>query len=827
MTQDPHIPSDAGLQELLSSLQSDRLVFFPIRHHSPACAWHLSRLIRDTRPAAILIEGPSDFMEKTPLLLHPDAKAPFAIYCTYAGPGIGVDRQAKDDPAVPPRLAAYYPFCDYSPELVALRVGQEVGAELRFIDLTFAEQVQVRDLQTRAEPGAKMRSLLEEVHLKRSAYVQRLAARTGCRDHDELWDHLFEVRAADMPTPEFMRNVAAYCYMARLDFSDEVLEADGTLARESAMAQGIRQARSEVGGDGPVVVVTGGLHTVALPRLVSKGRLRRGRHRGKRGDEQTLLTRFSYDQLDALNGYASGMPSPGYYHSLWQRYHDADPFLATATELLVELGRTIRQRDMPVSLSAADEITALEHAKGLAALRGHAGPTREDLLDAVRSCYVKGSLEAEGFEILRCVHTVLSGTAIGQLPAEAGVPPIVEDFRQRAEELRLDLNDTAPRRSSLEIYRRPNHRRTSRLFHALEYLGVPFANLISGPDFVTGRGLDLVQEIWEYCWSPLTESTLIEKALYGSTVRDATLNLLLEQIQALESEGKARSAAEAVAALVRACRMGLHPDVPHVLDAISSAVTDDPSFVSLVQGLNQLVLVWHSREPLEAQNLTQIPACAKAAYNHATYLIQDLENCPEELVSATLDGFRVLRELLAADEDGLLDRELFLTRTRLLLGKPAQHSAITGGAAGVLYAEGDLDDDQLSRLLAGFLEGATADVARKTGFLRGLMKTCRAAAWRSPDLLGRLDQLVREWAHDDFVRSLPELRLAFADLTSSETDTVAGRVAGLHGESDLGDLVHYDLSEAELAEGIRLNEQVTAILKRDGLAAWAAEPEHE
>jgi len=280
MTQEPHIPPDPGLQELLGDLQSDRLVFFPIRHHSPACAWHLSRLIRDVRPAAVLIEGPSDFTSRIPLLLHPDTKAPFAIYCTYAGPGAGVERKAEDDPAVAPRLAAYYPFCDYSPELVALRVGQEVGAELRFIDLTFAEQVRARDLETRAEPGAKMWSLLEEAHLKRSAYVQRLAAKTGCRDHDELWDHLFEVRASGMPTAEFMRNVAAYCYMARLDFSDEVLEADGTLARESAMAQGIRQARSEVGDSGPVVVVTGGLHTVALPGPASStcSRPRRSRY---------------------------------------------------------------------------------------------------------------------------------------------------------------------------------------------------------------------------------------------------------------------------------------------------------------------------------------------------------------------------------------------------------------------------------------------------------------------------------------------------------------------------------------------------------------------
>jgi hypothetical protein len=440
---------------------------------------------------------------------------------------------------------------------------------------------------------------------------------------------------------------------------------------------------------------------------------------------------------------------------------------------------------------------------------------------------VKGSLEAEGFEVLRCVQTVLSGNAVGQLPPEAGVPPIVEDFRRAAEELRLNLQDTTPRRSGLEIYRRPAHRRTSRFFHALEFLGVPFGRLLSGPDFATGHGLELIQEVWEYCWSPGTEGALIERSLYGSTVRDAALNLLLEQIQALEQEGKARSAAEAVAALVRACRMGLHRHVPHLLGSIGTAVTEDPSFVSLIQGLHQLVLLWHSREPLEAQHLTEVPQLAVTAYRHATYLIQDLDNCPEELVSGTLDGFRELRELLAADEEGLFDPDLFLDSTRLLLGKRAQYSAITGGAAGVLYAEGQLPEEELLAMLAGFLGGATDEIARKTGFLRGLLRTCRAAAWRCPELLTRLDELLRGWAHDDFVRSLPELRLAFADLTPRETDTVAGRVAALHGESDLGDLVHYDITEADLAAGIRLNERVMTVLKRDGLSAWTTEPGNE
>jgi len=76
----------------------------------------------------------------------------------------------KPDPA---RFAGYYPFCDYSPELVALRIGQQVGATLRFIDLTYPEQLLSEREELATQPNPRARSLLEESHLRRSHYSRR------------------------------------------------------------------------------------------------------------------------------------------------------------------------------------------------------------------------------------------------------------------------------------------------------------------------------------------------------------------------------------------------------------------------------------------------------------------------------------------------------------------------------------------------------------------------------------------------------------------------------------------------------------------------------
>src|SRR5262249_47102766 len=128
----------AGLERLLSRLRSPQVTFFPIRHHSPACAAHLRRWILEQRPAAVPVEGPASSTSHLPFLVDERCRCPVAIYTNFVDQRGRLARQegAAQEPhsaADAPRFSGYYPFCDYSPELVALRTGQEVGARLSFI----------------------------------------------------------------------------------------------------------------------------------------------------------------------------------------------------------------------------------------------------------------------------------------------------------------------------------------------------------------------------------------------------------------------------------------------------------------------------------------------------------------------------------------------------------------------------------------------------------------------------------------------------------------------------------------------------------------------
>lgn len=832
------MPPLPPLDDVLRSLHQERLTFFPIRHHSPACAWHVQQWILTEKPAAVLIEAPADATDLIPLLLHPQTQTPVALYTTYIDHDGYLLRSAGECPEKgqsedtlaanylpgnnreeePLRFGGYYPFCDYSPELAALRAGATVGAQLQLIDLPYSQKVMATQIQADPDAALRLRALQEEHYLQHSAYLLALAKKTGCRDFNELWDHLFEAYCQQTPTADFIRHIATYCYLARRETPPESLETDGTLAREAAMAQAIATVMQRL--DGQILVVTGGFHSVVLPGLVESPPTPLPVPKLSPGSAQTVLMRYSFEQLDALNGYAAGMPAPGYYQQLWAHLQQpvTNPLSQTACEVLMQIRALTRDQKLLAPLSVADEIAALEQAQRLAQFRRHPGPTREDLLDAVRSCFVKGAMDREGAMLMAVAARSLQGDRIGDLPSHAGAPPLVEDFRRLAKRFRLKLETAATKSLTLDIYRQQTHRQLSRFLHSLNFAQIPFARFTQGPDFVLGKKLNQIQEHWDFRWRPQTESTLIEQSLYGSTVAELTLYHLRQRIAALADEGQARSAAAVIQLLVAACRMGLQAQTERLLGLIAEHVAADPSVVSLAQGMGQLLLLWQSREPLGAQALETVPQLAAIAYQRLCYLIPNLADLPLEETQPALNVLNGVWEILNSDQANL-DQALFIEGLLTLLASQG-NPIILGGAVGVLYSAGRMGTTELVTLAAGYLDYAAAAPAPGIGFLRGLLHTCREVTWHIPDLMAAINARLERWSEDEFLQVLPELRLAFADLIPRETDKVAAIVAQLHGKVDLGRLVHRGVSEADLHQGLTMERQVQQALAQDGLSHW-------
>ena len=353
---------------------------------------------------------------------------------------------------------------------------------------------------------------------------------------------------------------------------------------------------------------------------------------------------------------------------------------------------------------------------------------------------------------------------------------------------------------------------------------MPFALPLAGPDFVRGVGLERRHEHWEYRWSPQTESRLIEHSVYGSTIEEAALTVFGERIEQLEERGRSRSAIEAVRMLTTACRLGLHRLVgERLLRLIEADVAEDVSFVSAAEAIGELCLLWDSREPLEAHHLEAVPRLAAAAYARACFLLPTLAASPPEEHKAALEHLNAVRELLSGGRDELFDAELFydaLERTAALTPCAAR---IAGGVAGLLFGAGRLQEDELIGRLEANLDSSSLDSsAIGAEFLGGLLGTCREASWSLKGVLESIDRRLDGWGEEDFLRALPELRLAFADLTPRETDRVAQGVAALHGRQSFVAPYTPHVSEADVLLGAGVDRLMRESLERDGLKEWTA-----
>ncbi len=782
------------------------IVFVPVRHHSPACAAALRALIREIEPRQVLIEGPCDFDSVLPVLLNDDLKPPVAVVAF---------READDETAV----TSYYPLSRHSPEFVALQEAKRLGASVRFIDMP--SRLRLSGPDAIPDRGG-VRSLTSDVAFSSSDFIGVLCQRTGCRDQNDLWDHLFEHQLGEPDWRGFFATVAAYCAAVRAAISMQVLDSDNTLARETHMADEIAAARAQ---PGPIVIVTGGMHTSALVASLSTSIC--AKPFSKTDASKVYVVPYGFRELDHLNGYAAGMPSPGYYDMLWDSVAEGRlDWLQACTDTLLGFADYLRYHHPTLALSIPTLAGAAAVAARLAQLRGRPGPLRTDLIDAVLSTTVKGEADHELEPVLRALQTYLTGDRLGSVPPSAGSPPLVEHVRATAHELGFELAAGSVKQRQLDIYRKPRDLEASRFLHAMTLLKTGFAVYLNGFDPVTGRGADRLYETWSAAWSPLVESRLIALSRHGATLLAVVLAEIRRLLKVSREDPEQRSARAAVNLLSRACLAGLQPHLGELVDAVSVAIAEDPDIVPVGEALAQLFLLWKARPFLGVADRPEVEALVGAAYRRALVLADDLKDVREDRQPAVLKALVTLRQVAASAsrETQTIDPELLDHVIDRALEEPLP-PLLTGAIIALAHRCGRIDTEEVAHRMQGQLSGTTLSAGDCVAALRGFLTVSPELLTRLPELVQAIDDVVSQLPDAQFIAELPHLRLAFASLNPRETDTLATALAERYGIAGVELLAKQPIgiSEAQVAAGLTIDKTLLEMLAADGLQAWTHE----
>jgi len=812
----------------------------PVRHHSPACALALSALLEKVHPATVLIEGPVEYAALLPSLQDPRTVPPVALL------------------SLGERTASYYPLAEFSPEWVALRWAGQHGAEAAFIDRSAC----LRDDDDPRDDarGAVARTLQAERYLARSRSLDALARRLGCRDHDEVWEHLFEDRAtADIRSWRgFFSDTLAWSGLARLDVEREVLDADGTHAREAVMSAALRRhlpaaAPTGAGEKGtaapaaPVVVVTGGFHTMALLDCLDATE-----HAAWLPEPQpqpggpAWLIRYDFARLDALRGYGAGMPSPGLWQRAWRTRTGASPLegsgtgprratrrtarpvpepagaaRAFATTVVIDVATALRELGEP--LGTAQVLATVEQAMRLAALRGRAWPGRCDILDALTSCLVKDETGLSG-NLGAAVASVLAASDVGEVPDGIATPPLVRQVRDRLRAARFIIDDAVEHRVSLDTSRRPRHRERRELLARLRFVGSGFAHQISGADLVAGTGMGQFLEEWVYSWTPMVEAALVRAAQEAPD-----LDVLVRTRLAQRLTGEL-SAETLVALVSELAVMGLDAEAGDVCDRLENSLGQLSDLGELVEALHRLAGLIESTSRLR---LDHAAARIRSILHRGDAMIarrlSDLVGLEGQEALQAVDALISVRDLIirsAADDERMGEAAqgagfgAVLRQIEVLRRSRDAAAVLVGCATGIAASVRALSQEEAVCAVVTHL-AMGADPARAADFIVGLVRSAPDVLLHSPDAVEAVTGALTGLDDRAFVAALPDLRRAFTALRPVETHRLAEMVAQLIGAaaSDLDTV--WTVDPAHVALGSQIERDLVASLVRDGLGEWA------
>lgn len=712
-----------------------------VRHHSPALAAAVPRMLAAADPEVLLIELPEEFAPWLDHLGDPATVPPVAL----AGSGSGL---------------VFLPFADFSPELAAIRWARRTGVEVVPFDLP---------LGARTDPAQERRA--EEPGPGSGALTAALRSRAHGRPGDDLWDRLVET-AAPGSDPEALRRAALLVGWALRTDSGAVsaydLRREAHMRRRLAAYQGRRTA-----------AVIGSFHAPALPGWAELPPSDEAPTEVT-GEIITSLVPYSYPLLDERSGYPAGIRDPEWQHGVFTAAGDPRLLDDLLTATAVRICATVRAAGHPSGPVDAREVVRM--ARDLAALRGLPAPGRGELAEAAQTVLTQGKLLGRGRVVAAAMEQVLVGQRRGRLAPgtpRSGLGPSVEALLA---ELKLPRPDEADRRElRLDMLRTDLDRRREITLRRLAVCRVPYGE----ESTVAGVGdAAALTTRWVVGWSPSTAAMLDVAGLHGVTLEQAAEGVL-RQRRAEERRHGGPTAAEALDGLAEAARC--------VLPALAGErLTESAELLPATGTLPELL---SAMALLDRIGSGHVPGLDAGWERKAVAAVQ------EELAAA---GVRAL-DGLAGSSDPADARALValagqasetgggLRLADALVRLEAEATPLMRGAAGaarVLLRQ--RDPGGFGTALASRADGATTPQLRGqlTDFLRGALLAAGPLLETGPALDPLVDR-VESLADRAFLARLPALRAGFdvlspaartrlltvvEDRTGTSVGTLTGRI---------------------------------------------------
>ena len=759
---------EISFNESQNKTKKENIKFFPVRHHSPACAYHLKKIIEDYKPETILIEGPSDSNFLMEYMTDENTTAPFCIYSSY------IDKSGE-------KCRSYYPFLDYSPEFVAIKKSNELKINCFFIDMPFGYIIE----NSENNINKKLISIYDKDNNKFNVndYTSRLTKKSGLKSFAEFWERDFEIKGILKNSEDFIKSVFALGYYMRLIESEDI----ETKNREYFMAKNIKEFIDKKVGR--ILVITGSFHVKGIiDKLKDFENIEKEFNKLKKYNIQNssnYLIPYSFEEADQRKGYIAGIEYPAFYNNIWKKLNEdliENIYTETVKSFIIKAAGINRDY---YNINIPDCINAYYMAINLAKLRGKNNAGVYELIDSVKSAFVKGEISLENTGNIELMMKLLSGIANGKVSSKSIVPPVVLDFRNLCKTHRIRIDKTETTESILDIIKDKNHFEKSKFFHKMRFLDIGFCKIIKGPDYINKNDKNLAREIWKYKYNSQVEASLIDKSVYGTSVEELCLNFIKDKL-------KSRLNAEEISKLIiESTVMGLYNFLIDNYNEIENIILGDNDFISLCKALDNFSYLINIEKIngninkdrkifFNVDIISKIKSLSKHAFILATQNMETIKNFDEENAlkySIYIKNLYVYTLENLENED-FYCKEIFNEKIDSMIQNTFGSSHIYGVCLSIKYKSAKIDLKEFASIISNFLE--TAETESIAYFLNGIFLIARDIIFINGDLINEIDKTIKNIEENKFIEILPNLRFAFTNLTPTETERLSSIIAKLY-----------------------------------------------
>lgn len=702
-----------------------------IRHHGPGSCRNVLETLQTLKPDLILLEGPAEAEPLVHFVTHEQMKPPVALLAYQPDC---------------PQHAVFYPFAEFSPEWQTLCYAVGNGIPLRFFDLPLtyampleypAPEITITEEEEETETEEEETQEAEEETAIQESFTgdpfDYLAEAAGYTDGESWWEMNIEQRKDNT---EIFQAVKEAVTALRETLPKKTSRID--LLREAWMRKMLRTAQKENFSN--IAVVCGAWHVPALetlPKVKEDNELLKGLEKVK--IDCTWIP-WTYDRLSLRSGYGAGISSPGWYHYLW--HHPEDD----GTVWVSQAAQLFREKGMDISVAHVIETVRL--ARMTAALRNMPAPSLAEFNEAITT--VMGFGDDILLQLIK--ESLIINNRLGQV--SDGVPkvPLLTDVEKTQKRLRVPF--TAEIKEVLLDLRKPNDLDKSIFFHRLCLLGIDWAT----PESISGKGT--FKEKWTLYHKPEQLVSLIEKAIWGNTLEEATQKYLVHKAVDIEN----------IAALTELLHQTIPADLPALvetlttqLDRLSAASSDIAEMMEAVPHLVEIVRYGDVRQ-MDFSHVGEMLRAMVARILAGGILV--CINIDEEAAAELLNKVVAMDYAMATLNDSEMS-DMWKEFIRQMQHTAHVHPLLSGYASRLMYDKGEIAPEAMQHTLSFYssVGNSPSDMAY---WFEGFLRSSGSILLLDDKLWNLINTWVCGLEEETFMELLPILRRTFSEFTSPE-----------------------------------------------------------